>query len=319
MPNIDLIIKTIDHYLKLKNKRFTDPVEISQYLDKKGILRDSSSRPGAPLRKLLRKRQIPHAYQDGVKWQIPISNGSHKRLKPVNKVQKPKSSKPKPIKPNAGHKLTDIAELIVKLLKEKYGNPAEYRLEYKPDWLTSYPSNGIVNKTTYLSDLYAELTDHKLALQDQMELLSERKRRQKQSFDVWFDEPYSFALEFDEKQHFNQFRNITLDYYKTIKVAYPIKLYKELNSNTTINPGKSGFTKLKSNDPLFPELLSGDKQDNRTRQRAFRDFLKDLLPLENGFNPTLRIPYHVTNKKIKDFSQDDLKNIGEYITQYNLI
>ena len=92
-----------------------------------------------------------------------------------------------------------------------------------------------------------------------------------------------------------------------------------MNNKIEIKPGNSGFTRLKSFDPLFPEMLVGEKQDNRIRQRAFRDFLKDLLPLENGFNPTLRIPYHITNNKRKDFTEIEIDNIKSYIKEYDLI
>lgn len=92
-----------------------------------------------------------------------------------------------------------------------------------------------------------------------------------------------------------------------------------MNSGIVIKPGKSGFTRLQSNDPLFPEMLEGEKQDNRIRQRAFRDFLKDLLPVENGFNPTLRIPYQVTNKSINDFTDIEIRNVEKYINENQLI
>ena len=140
-----------------------------------------------------------------------------------------------------------------------------------------------------------------------------------QSFDIWIGEPFNFAIEFDEKQHFNQYRKITLGYYERICTKFPLKFYKKLNKDTSIKPGTSGFTRLKSNDPLFPELLIGKRQDNRIRQRAFRDFLKDLLPNENGFNPTLRIPFHITNNNIDNFSEADLRNVEKYIEENELI
>ncbi len=65
-------------------------------------------------------------------------------------------------------------------------------------------------------------------------------------------------------------------------------------------------------------MNDGDKQDNRIRQRAFRDFLKDVLPLENSVNKTFRIPYIITNKKIKDFNKEDLKNVLIYANSNKL-
>lgn len=59
-------------------------------------------------------------------------------------------------------------------------------------------------------------------------------------------------------------------------------------------------------------MLKGEKQDNRIRQRAFRDYLKDIVPVKLGYNPTVRISYQVTNNKIKEFTKEDLENIGRW-------
>lgn len=315
MPDIDKIIDSIDDYLRWSNKLTTNPVEINEHLNKKGILSDSSSRPGAPIRKLLRNGQIPLAYQVGVKWEIPMSNGN---LTPKSK-QEAKTRTLKKVRPVEGHKLEPIAELISEMLREKHGHHAKYLFEHKPDWLFSYPSKKTLTEIPVLSQVYAELNDKQLSLATRIGSLTHRRQNQKQSFDIWFDAPYSFAVEFDELQHFNQYRKITLKHYHYISAGFPLELYKELNDSNVIRPGKSGFTKLKSKDPLFPELLDGEKQDNRIRQRAFRDFLKDLLPLKRGLGPTLRIPYPITNHNIKEFTTDDLENVKAYIHKHNLI
>ena len=80
-----------------------------------------------------------------------------------------------------------------------------------------------------------------------------------------------------------------------------------------MKPGKSGFQKLKSNDILFPNFYDSELQDNRIRQRAFRDFLKDFLPIINKSNLIIRIPYHVTNKVIKNFSEVEISLIEGYL------
>jgi hypothetical protein len=126
-------------------------------------------------------------------------------------------------------------------------------------------------------------------------------------------------VEFDEKQHFNQFRKITLGFYNRIKTGYPLDYYRKLTEKATVKAGKSGFTRLKHADLLFPEMLEGEKQDNRIRQRAFRDYLKDLLPNDNACKPTLRIPYTLTSNKIKDFSSEDLDRVKAYILDNKLI
>ena len=65
------IIDFLDDYLLRTGKESIGAVEA-----KAGILKDSTDRPGMPLRRKLRKGEIPHAYQVGGKgseWVIPIS------------------------------------------------------------------------------------------------------------------------------------------------------------------------------------------------------------------------------------------------------
>ena len=45
-------------------------------LERNGLLRDSGQRPGKPLRDLLRAGKLPHAYQQGRTWIIPISGNT---------------------------------------------------------------------------------------------------------------------------------------------------------------------------------------------------------------------------------------------------
>jgi hypothetical protein len=222
------------------------------------------------------------------------------------------------VKPNKAenHKLKVIAELIVTNLEKIYGIKPDYILEYKPKWLTDTPSKIVLEKFGhFLTDAYSKLTNHTLNLIDQ--LLKIDKTGQ-QSFDIWISEPFNFAVEFDESQHFNQFRLETLNSYPDNKVGFNLEFYKTL-SNKQVKPSTSGFTKLKKATTLFPELLSGIRQDNRIRQRAFRDLLKDLIPISIGFNCTVRIPYHITNKNIKNFTEIDLQKIEVYLKGYHLL
>lgn len=319
MADIERIIKAIDEFLEQKHQQFTTPVEINPYLERKGLLNDSVSRPGLPIRKILREGQISHAYQIGVNWQIPHSRKVSSNPKPIPNSNSEKEKIPEKTFSASVHKLAPIGDLIVELIEKKYNKKPSCFYEYKPDWLLSNPSEQLIKNRLELSELYGELTENKFSLREKFTELSGKKLKQKQSYDIWIGEPFNFAIEFDEKQHFNQFRKITLDFYDKIDTKYPIKFYKELNNEIEIKPGKSGFTRLKSNDPLFPEMLEGEKQDNRIRQRAFRDFLKDLLPIENGFNPTLRIPYQVTNKSINNFTETEIKNVEKYIKENELI
>ena len=88
-------------------------------------------------------------------------------------------------------------------------------------------------------------------------------------------------LEVDESQHFNRYRALTLSRYPaTARVAFPIERWIEESEKKTRLEG-GGFGKPKP--PLFPA------EHGRHQQRAFRDALADLLPLEYGWEPTLRV------------------------------
>lgn len=67
----------MDTYLRRTGQSSIDPVEANAILATAGLLRDSKDRPGKPIRDLLRKGQLPHAFQSGGKgssWVIPISS-----------------------------------------------------------------------------------------------------------------------------------------------------------------------------------------------------------------------------------------------------
>ena len=89
-----------------------------------------------------------------------------------------------------------------------------------------------------------------------------------------------FILEFDEKQHFNQFRALTLEHYQDASVGYDMTAWSEASK---AKRGLEGGGFAKSRPPLFAG------ENGRHKQRAFRDALCDLLPPKHGFAPTLRI------------------------------
>lgn len=213
------------------------------------------------------------------------------------------------------NKLLPIAELIKQLLELEFREEAKYTLESKKDWLLNIPDKDLYNEFwEEISDVYSGLVDDKWTLDDKLDYKSNLMKNGMARIDIWFEEPYNFICEFDEKQHFNQYRLITLKRgYQNSMFSFDYNSYYDLSSKSIVNPGKSGFHKLKSKDILFPEVLKGDKQDNRIRQRAFRDYLKDIVPVKLGYNPTVRISYQVTQNKIKDFTEEDLVNIKRYL------
>lgn len=213
------------------------------------------------------------------------------------------------------NKLLPIAELIKGLLEIEFKEEANYTLECKKDWLGNTPDQELYKEFWgEIAYVYESIVDNRWSLDNIINNNIDILRYRKAQMDIWFHEPYSFICEFDEKQHFNQYRLITLDTgYDNLQVSFDYNHYHELSSNRIAKPGKSGFDKLKSNDILFPEMLKGERQDNRTRQRAFRDYLKDIVPVKLGYNPTIRISYQITNNRIKDFTEGDLENIQRYI------
>jgi hypothetical protein len=75
--NIISIIKSLDDYIIKNGFQEINPVQANEVLAKAGLLKDRPDRPGAPLRALLRKGMIPHAFQSGGKgtgWTIPHSS-----------------------------------------------------------------------------------------------------------------------------------------------------------------------------------------------------------------------------------------------------
>ena len=212
-------------------------------------------------------------------------------------------------------KLLPIAEVIKQVLELEFKKKAKYTLESKKDWLLNIPDEDLYKEFwDEISYVYSGLVDDKWTLDEILNSKSNFLKGRQTRVDIWFEEPYNFICEFDEKQHFNQYRLMILERgYKNLKPSFDYNSYYNLSSEIVVKPGKSGFNKLKSLDILFPEMLKGEKQDNRIRQRAFRDYLKDIVPVKLGYNPTVRIRYQVTNNKIKDFTKEDLENIKRYL------
>jgi hypothetical protein len=89
------------------------------------------------------------------------------------------------------------------------------------------------------------------------------------------------VLEVDESQHFNHYRGMTLRRYPANwPVAFDLQDWIPRCKN---EPKQKAGNFAKAVPPLFPD------DGGRHRQRAFRDALADLIPLDQGYLPTLRI------------------------------
>ncbi|MGN0190547.1 MAG: DNA-deoxyinosine glycosylase [Candidatus Cryptobacteroides sp.] len=74
MTNIQNIVQAIDALIESNKVESVDPVVANEHLCKLGLLADSQTRPGKPLRDLLRNGLLPHARKEGCFWKIPHSN-----------------------------------------------------------------------------------------------------------------------------------------------------------------------------------------------------------------------------------------------------
>jgi hypothetical protein len=220
------------------------------------------------------------------------------------------------------HKLKSLACLVSEIFEQLFNCSAPYILEYQPSWLLSVP-DPIVYQDVWgdVSAVYESLVDHRWTLTDRLQAYEKDLKRGQQRVDIWFEEPFNCIVEFDETQHFNQYRLRTLQACPGYTHgSLDIDHYMALAGATTLPTGITPFQRLKSFDPLFPPLLDGEAQDNRMRQRAFRDFLKDITPrVMPNVNPTIRISYMMTNGRIRDFAAEDLKGVEEYVTRCGVL
>lgn len=85
---LELIISIIDKYIEYKHKKdVLTAVEAAALLDKAGVLKDSLSRPGKPLREILRAGYIAHAYQlSNGRWFIPHSSRKYEKNVSIQKL-----------------------------------------------------------------------------------------------------------------------------------------------------------------------------------------------------------------------------------------
>lgn len=105
-----------------------DPVEANSLLEKVGILKDSKDRPGKPLRDLLRKGKLPHAFQAGGKgssWTIPHSNKGKSSVSNYSSVKK-QVKKATSVNPTKTTETTTDISLLKKQLEKT-------RQKYKPE------------------------------------------------------------------------------------------------------------------------------------------------------------------------------------------
>jgi hypothetical protein len=114
------------------------------------------------------------------------------------------------------------------------------------------------------------------------ELPQEMPPRERRTVDAVLNAPSgSRIVEVDERQHFTPARAVTLQHYASgSRTAFDRAEWRR-RSLSTRRPSGGGFAR--KCPPLFPDA------GGRHLQRAFRDALADLVPLEHCWLPTLRI------------------------------
>ncbi len=215
---------------------------------------------------------------------------------------------------SSAYKLWPVASLIAGMLEKAFGIPAVFRLDAPLEELPLSPEKRIFKNTwPLIAEAYASITDQRWALEERLEQCRGQLPTGPAQADIYFEHPYSMIVEFDEKQHFSQFRLKTLllerVYPALVNLDWPA--YLNHCRQRFIQPGISGFQKIKTYDPLFPDIYPGQKQNNRPRQRALRDLMKDLLPMEMPLNPTLRISYLESGAVIRNFGQSEIDAIEQ--------
>lgn len=164
---------------------------------------------------------------------------------------------------------------ILKLVEEVLGIPAERRAQF--DWLCNKPRR----------EDFGEHYDAVIALYITLGGNWEGTTTKADGYltpDAYFPEPYHFIFEFDELQHFTQYRERTFQFYPAnIKIAYaPQKYLRFCQQHHTAALAK-GPDRFRRHTADFPYT------NGRAAQRAFFDTFRDWLPPLHGLNPTLRL------------------------------
>ena len=166
-------------------------------------------------------------------------------------------------------------EKIIELVEESLGTKVNRKKKFP--WLKNKPVPEYFDK--YYStamNIFFSLGGHEEGLAS--------KRAIRLTYDAYLPLPYNCLLEFDEIQHFTEYRLKTLKLYpREIRYGFSIEAYKKLSQRYHQEAMAKGADTYRLPKKEFPF------QNGRAAQRAFFDMFKDLLPVLHGLNPTIRI------------------------------
>ncbi len=164
---------------------------------------------------------------------------------------------------------------IIALVEAVFGTTAERRAQF--DWLRNKPS----------PENFREHYDAAIALYTKLNGDSEGTTAKADGYlipDAYFPEPYHFIFEFDELQHFTEYREQTFQFYpEKIPLAYAPQKYKQFCQQHHTAALAKGPARFRRPTADFPYA------NGRAAQRAFFDMFRDWLPPLHGLNPTVRL------------------------------
>lgn len=164
---------------------------------------------------------------------------------------------------------------IIALVEEVFGIAAERRAEF--DWLRNKPRH----------EDFGEHYDAVMALYTELEGVWKNTTAKTDGYltpDAYFPEPYHFIFEFDELQHFTQYREQTFRFYpENIRLGYEPQKYRQFCQQYHTAALAKGPDRFRRRTADFPYT------NGRAAQRAFFDTFRDWLPPLHGLNPTVRL------------------------------
>ena len=164
---------------------------------------------------------------------------------------------------------------IIALVEAVFGTTAERRAQF--DWLRNKPSR----------EHFGEHYDAVMSLYADLQGDWEGTTAKADGYlipDAYFPEPYHFLFEFDELQHFTQFRERTFQFYPAnVPLAYTPLEYKQFCQQHHVAALAKGPERFRRPTADFPYT------NGRAAQRAYFDTFRDWLPPLHGLNPTLRL------------------------------
>lgn len=164
---------------------------------------------------------------------------------------------------------------IIRLVEEVIGIPAERRAQF--DWLRNKPR----------PEDFGEHYDAVMALYTELGGDWEGTCAKTDGYlipDAYFSDPYHFIFEFDELQHFTQYRARTFGFYPAgLPLAYDVGRYGEFCREHHVAALAKGPDRFRRRTADF------SYRNGRAAQRAFFDTFRDWLPPLHGLKPTVRV------------------------------